>query len=77
MIGLLSFLLSICLNVYEEPFNKDIFEEEFNVVNMSNSSKVANLDEGDADKKDALIELTKLEGAKDSEEKGVKDSDEK
>jgi hypothetical protein len=67
--GLLAFLLSICLNVYEEPFDKAIFEEEFNAVNMTNASKVANLSEGGPDKEGLEMQTSKPEGAKDSDEK--------
>jgi len=49
LVGLLAFFLSICLNVYEEPFDKTQFEDLNAAVEGSvNISKVHNSKEGDA-----------------------------
>ena len=49
LVGLLAFFLSICINVYEEPFDKTQFEDLNAAVEGSvNISKVHILKEGDA-----------------------------
>jgi hypothetical protein len=55
LVGFVAFLLSMCLNVYEEPFDKEQFEDMDRAVEASNAiNKVS--DEGSVEMK-AKVEL--------------------